>query len=193
MPDISRDFGTLTYKLSGLADLERALEELSIDLRKRVILQALRDAVKPMVKVAQAIAQPRDYASNKRVAGTLRKAITAFKSKRYKASDGAIGVYITVRASKAQRRARPVSGDPYYWRWVVGGHKAVGRFKGKSTDYAIRGRGRLTGISVRRRAATKSTREYPILEQAFRAQSNQALEIFQTAVITRIAKANQRK
>lgn len=192
--DIVRNLGGVTYRMSGLADLETALNELSADLRRKVVLAGLRDASKPVVKAARAFAQPRDFSSKRRIAGTMRKAITAFKSKRYKAAQGALGIYITVRASKAQRRARPVSGDPYYWRWVEGGHKIVPRLSKAQSGFSNL-RKRAAGISItqRRRRATGMVKPYPFMGPAFRAQGDQARRIFEQAVIERIAKANRRK
>lgn len=194
MPETVRELGGITYRMEGLADLETALNELAADLRRKVVLGALRDAAKPIVKAARALAAPHDFTSKRRMAGTLRKAITAFKSKIYKPAQGAIGVYITVRASRAQRKARPVSGDPYYWRWVEGGHKIVPRL-GKQQAGFSNLRKRLGGISItqRRRGATGMVKAYPFLGPAFRAQGEQAKRIFMDAVTARIAKANARK
>lgn len=185
--------GGVTYRMTGLADLEAGLNELASDLRRRVVRNGLRDAAKPVVKSARAFARPRDYSSKRRIAGTMRKAITALSSKRYKLSNGAIGIYLTVRATKAQRRARPVSGDPYYWRWVMAGHKIVARFKGNYFSFKQRGRGRLTGLVSRRRKSTGMVQAFPIFEQAFKAQGNNARQIFTGAVLARIAKANARR
>ena len=66
-------------KVEGLADLKAAVEELTADLRKKVIVGALRDAAKPIVAAAKAavpvLQTPSPYrsvfASVKRLRGGL--------------------------------------------------------------------------------------------------------------------------
>jgi len=168
------------FELRGVEEAVAALTELSGDMRRRVVYGALRDGGKVIAKAAQALARPRDFSSNRRVAGTMRRAIGAFKSKRYKAAQGRIGIYVSVRASRAQRKRSPVSGDPYYFRFVEAGHK---KRVGGSTNAA------------RRRSANKggTVPPYEFLGPAFRAKADEALRVFEQRIIARIATANQVK
>lgn len=168
----------IEFKLEGVDDAIAALNELGADMARRVVFAALRDAGKPVAQAAKALAPVLQAATTRRVPGTMRKAIGVFRSKRYKAANGAIGVYISVRASRAQRRRSPISGDPFYYRFVESGHfaRAVGKNK-----------------AARRRAATSFVKAYPFLGPAFRAQGQNALHIFEQRIAERIAQANARK
>jgi hypothetical protein len=75
------------------------LNNFAGDLKRKVVLQALRAAARPIIKAARAARPPNDYNSHRRVAGTLRKNIKSFTSKKFKGANGVIGVYITVKAS----------------------------------------------------------------------------------------------
>lgn len=179
------------FKLEGVEDAIRALNDLKADMRRKVVLGALRDAGKPVARAAKALAPVLKQATSRRVPGTMRRAIGVFKSKRYKAANGAIGVYITVRASRAQRKRSPVSGDPFYYRFVEAGHKIVPRAKIKGTARQLRAAGQ--SITLRRRAATGFVKAYPFLGPAFRQQGERAKNIFLQRITERIAKANARK
>jgi hypothetical protein len=166
------------FSLQGVEAAQKALDELKADMRRSVVYGALRDGGKPIAKAAQALAQKHDFSSATRVAGTMRRAIGVRKSKRYKASNGVIGVYISVRATKAQRRRSPVSGDPFYYRFVVGGH-ARRQSKGKGA----------------RRSAPKVAARVegdPFIGDAYRAEKENALRIFTERVFARIALANSK-
>lgn len=165
------------FEVKGLEEAQRALDTLSADMRRKVVYGALRDAGKPVAQVARALAQPRDFGSARRVAGTMRRAIGVFRSKRYKAAQGALGVYISVRASRAQRRRAPVSGDPFYFRFVEGGHQPR---PGKSH-------------ASKRKAAAARVRAYPFIGPAFQQKGDDALRIFQERILERVAQANKAK
>ena len=162
----------VTFELKGVDEAIKALNELSGDMRRKVVLQALRDAAKPVAQAAKSFAPVLKAQTTQRVPGTLKRAIGTFKSKRYKAANGQLGVYVTVRATRAQRRRSPISGDPFYFRLVEGGHaKRAGK----------------------RRASAGMVKPYPFLGPAFKQEGENALRIFQQAVIERIAKANAAK
>lgn len=200
MPDF------VEVKVSGVDDLGKTLDALDADLRKRVVIGALRDAARPIVVAARANApvlkaelrsvagrKKRIRATSNRIAGTLRRNINAFASKIYKGQRGVIGIYVTVRASRRDLKNAPVTGDPYYFRWVEAGHRIVARFKGKYTDFKVRGRGRQTGLALRRAASTERVKPYPFLGPAFQAKGATAIQIFEDRIVERIAKANQAK
>lgn len=169
----------VTAVLKGGAEMQRALDDLRGDLRRRVVRAALRDAGRPVVRQAQAEAPVLQKPTPRRQKGTLRKNIKIFTSKRYKVSQGRVGVYITVRASKKDLKNAPVTGDPYYWRWVAGGHKIVRRGGGS--------------ITSRRKAAKDSVAPNPFLERAFNAKGDEAKKIFEKRIFERIAQANSKK
>jgi hypothetical protein len=164
-------------KLAGFDDAIGMLNEFAADMRNKVVLGALRDAGKPVAKAAQALAAKHDFGSSRRVAGTMRRAIGVYKSKLYKLSNGSLGVYIKVRASKAQRRRSPITGDPFYARFVIGGHKTRPTTTGRS----------------RRQNATAFVKGDDFLGDAFKQQGPNALAIFEQRIIARVAKANARK
>jgi len=188
MPDF------VTVKMQGLEQLEVDLNELSSDMRRRVVRQGLRDASRPVVKAAKGFAKPRDFQSKRRMAGTMRRAISTFNSKKYKGANGVIGVFITVRASRAQIKRRPISGDPFYWRFVEAGHRIVPRTSLAAARLS-RLQKRLKGITItqRRRRATGRVQAYPFLGPAFRAQGDAARRAFVDVVTKRIQQANAKR
>lgn len=189
----------------GIDEARAALAELSADLRKKVLRQALRDASRLIVKRAQSNAELRDFASRTRVAGTMRRAIRTFNSKIYDGRNDTIGVYVTVKASKKQLRQRPRSGDPFYFRFVEGGHKIVPRKGGAAgvTHFLRRlqsGKVRASkrryaagSITSRRRASTGRVPAYPFLGPAFVSMGKPAIDLFIERLNARIAKANAAK
>lgn len=177
------------FKLQGLEAAERALNELAADMRRRVVIAALRDAARPFVAEARKFAPVLKTASPRRQPGTMRRSINTFRSKRYKPAQGAIGVYVTVRATRARLKKAPISGDPFYWRWVEGGHKLVPRTAKGLTPKQLRRLGQ--SITERRRGATRSVRPYPFLGPAWTNKQSAALQIFERRVFERIEKANQ--
>lgn len=181
--------GEVSVDVSGLEETKRALNAFAGDLRKTV-RASLRTASRPLVVHAQGKAPVLRRVTRRRVPGTLKRNIKVLNSKRANGSGGVIGVYVTVKASRKDLKRAPISGDPYYWRWVEGGHKIVARFKGKYTDYKQRGRGRLTGLNARRRAATGFVPGVEFLLQAYRARGAETVRRFTDQVLARVAKAN---
>jgi len=174
----------------GLEETKRTLDGLAADLRRKVVRQAERDAMRPLVAAAREAAPILKRPHPRRRPSVMRKAIRIFNSKKANGRGGVLGVYVTVKATRATRRKAPVTGDPYYFRWVEGGHRIVPRYKGKYTDYKQRGRGRLTGLRARRRAATGWVRPYEFLLPAYRSKASHAINIFTDRIHARIAKAN---
>lgn len=167
----------VTFELKGVDEAIATLNALDADLRRKVVYGALRDAGKPIAAVAKSLARVLQLPTSRRTPGTMRRAIGVFKSKRYKAANGQLGVYISVRASRAQRRRSPVSGDPFYYRFIEAGHKS--RPSNSNTS--------------KRRAAVGMVKAYPFLGPAFRQQGEQALRIFEARIIERIELANRAK
>lgn len=180
----------VTINVDGLLDVKAALEALTADLRRRVVRSALRSAARPLIKEAKAQAPVLKYPLRRRRPGVMKSAIRAFNSKRANGQGGTLGIYVSVGASKKDLKRAPISGDPYYWRWVEGGHKIVPKFKGKYTSYRLRGRGRLTGLRSRNRAATRMVPPYSFLYPAYRTRSQEVIRLFTQKIVERIAKAN---
>ena len=107
----------------GIEDMKAAVEALTGDLRRKVVIGALMDAARPIVKAARALAP---YKS-----GLVRSRIAAARSKIYRGSNGTIGVFIRVRPEKATRikgtklRYRIKQNDPYYAKFLEGGTKKM--------------------------------------------------------------------
>lgn len=163
------------FQLLGLDKAIAALNEFGADMRRKVVLAALRDAGKPVAQAAKALAAVLQRPTSQRVPGTMRRAIGVFKSKRYKAANGVIGVYISVRATRAQRKRSPISGDPFYFRFIEAGHKARA---GKSK-------------ASKRRAAVAFVKARPFLGPAFRQEAENALRIFEQRIVDRVDLANK--
>lgn len=160
----------VTVRVDGLKQLEQAIDELTVDLAKRVVRGALRDAARPIVAGARTrapvLASPHPY----RVPGTVRRNIAVFNSKQAR-REGMVGVYVRVRRlSKggiaAFKRATGRTGaqnpfDPFYWWFLEFGTKRI------------------------------AARRY--MSQAFDAARTQTLDIFGRRIGERIARANRRR
>ena len=149
--------------IHGLDDLKRAIADLTWDLRRKVVVGALRDAGAPMARQARQNAPTLKTAHPYRLPGTLKRSIIVRASKRFRGQNGEIGVYIAVRkrnglSGKASAR-NPF--DPFYWRFQEFG--------------------------------TRKMTANPFLGPAFNANASRAIDIFKTRLKTRIDKAEQRK
>lgn len=158
-------------RVEGLGRLNEAVEELTGDLRKKVVVGALRDAARPIVTGAKqrapVLRSPHPY----RVPGVLRRNIAVFRSKTFRGQDGVLGVYIRVRrltggAISAFKRATGLAGrrnpfDPFYWWFLEFGTRT---------------------IAPRR-----------FLAGAFQAARLNAVAIFERRIGERIRKANERR
>lgn len=112
-------------KVTGLEDLRRAVEELTRDLRKRVVIGALKDAARPIVQAAKGNAPVKT--------GLVRRRIGVYTSKVFKGQGGVIGVMIRVRPEKGKRvkgtrvRVRIKQNDPYYSKFLLQGTKKMAK------------------------------------------------------------------
>lgn len=152
-----------TVKLDGLDDLNRAIKELTGDLRRKVARAALRDAAKPIQRAAVAAAPVLKGEHPYRLPGTLKRSILVKASKRFNGRDGEVGVYIAVRKRKGlggKAGARNPF-DPFYWRFQEFG--------------------------------TRKMAARPFMGPAFNAHARNAIQIFQDRIKVRIDKANRRK
>lgn len=179
----------LILRHSGIDKVQAALANFAGDLRKTV-RGGLRKASRPLAVEAQANAPVLARPVRRRAAGTLKRNIKIFNSKKANGQGGRLGVYVSVKASRKDLRKAPVTGDPYYWRWVEGGHLIVPKFKGKYTDYKRRGRGRLTGLTARRAAATRRVAPREFLLRAYRTKAQGTIGLFTDDVLARVAKFN---
>lgn len=111
-------------QIKGIPELRKALADLEADLRRKVIIGALKDAAKPIVRAAKSIAPIGKT-------GLLQRSIISATSKRLKGQAGVIGVYVSVRKVKGQRvrgtkiRLIAKGTDPYYWKFQELGTKFV--------------------------------------------------------------------
>jgi HK97 gp10 family phage protein len=183
-----------TAKVEGVRDFRAAVEGLVADLRRKVVRGALRDAARPIVRQAQADAPVLKGSKKGRLPGTLKRGIKVYSSKQKNGRNGVLGVYIHVKANKAALKRAGGKGrenphDPYYWWWQEFGYTATGRRK-------------LTGGTRRRNlvrnALVKTGRARTIpgkgfMRKAFADQQQEALQIFEQRIETRINRANQTK
>lgn len=106
---------------TGLADLQKAVEELTADVRKKVVYAALRAAAKPILESARSKVPIKT--------GLVKSRIRVAASKVFRGQNGVLGVYINVRPEKGRRvkgtkvRVKVKGGDPYYWRFLELGTK----------------------------------------------------------------------
>lgn len=153
-------------KVTGLEDLKRAVDELSADMRKKVVIGALKDAAKPIVAAARAAAPVLKTPDPRRTPGLIRDRIGVFTSKIFKGQDGVLGVMVRVKQNKGKRirgtkiKVRALQQDPFYARF----------------------------LEVGTRNMTARSFLQPAANQNFAA----AVEIFKKKIAERIAKANKR-
>ena len=125
--------------VTGLADLQSALQGITGALRKRILRNALaaggrvvRDAARRLAPVLQTPVHRRGKVIRK--PGTLKKAISVRTSKRA-AREGNVGVFVNVRPAKnakfrggklirAKTKGAHSPDDPYYWQWLEFGRAA---------------------------------------------------------------------
>ncbi len=160
----------LTLRTRGIAETKAALTNFVGDLRKTV-RGSLRSAARPMRLAAQANAPVLKKATRRRVPGTLRRNIKIFNSRRANGQGGVIGVYLSVKASRKDLKRAPISGDPYYYRWVESGHRIVSR----------------SG------AATGSVPGAQYFLRAFRSHGQGTIDRFSPEVLARVARFNRTK
>lgn len=181
----------LSMTVSGIPDVKAALNAFAADLRRYVVRQALRSAAEPIVIAARNNAPTLATATRRRVPGTLKRNINVFNSKKSNGQGGVLGVFVSVRASRQDLKKSPITGDPYYWRWVEGGHRIVPRSRRVGT---YRGKAKYAQtLRVRRSASSGFVAARGFLLAAFRSQSVVAVRIFSAQILAHIAKANGAK
>jgi HK97 gp10 family phage protein len=163
-------------ELLGIPEFKRALSQLALDLRKKVIRKALRAGAKVVQAQAKANAPVRT--------GLMRRRIVVMASKLRKAARGEVGVYLTVRATKKARATKDRRNDPFYFKFQEQGFHAVGR--------------RRVGGGRKARAAKLASGQYRFIEgkkflgNAFAAKRNEALQVILGEVRAHINAQNKR-
>ncbi len=154
--------------VTGLAELKRNFDAMPGDLRRLALGRgALAGALatRPFVRTLTPIG-PRGRKRKGRLVepGLLRASLITVADRR-KSNDTQSVVILRFREKKAA----------YYAKWVERGHRIVARFKGKYTDYPLRGRGRLTGLAKRRRSPVGFVQGRWMLARGFAAAKGPAL------------------
>lgn len=175
--------------IQGIDDFNKALAELTGDMRRKVIKAALRAAARPFIDSMKAksivLKKPTKY----RTPGLMREAVKAMNSK-ISTRRGTFGLFIKPRSPRGAKRGAKSKQDPFYYKFVAGGFHAVG------------GAGRVKGGRITRRLNLQKQREAgrirwipgnDYIGRAFRASGQQALIAFQKKIKQRIDLANRRK
>lgn len=138
---------SFSVEVKGLDDLKRILAEIPQDLRKKVILGALRKAARVPLQAARQAVPVMAGDSPYRTPGLLKKRLVVRTSKAARAA-GNIGVFINVKPAagakfqrtkgrdllgaysswkfkKASERGAKSKLDPYYWRFVEFGTRKM--------------------------------------------------------------------
>jgi len=170
-------------RLTGVDDLRRALLELNSSMRRKVLRSALRAAGRVIQAEARSRAPVLQVPTPQRLPGTVKRSIVV-KSSRLARRRGDLGVFVTVKASKA-RVKKDGRQDPFYFRFLEEG-------------WIPRGRGKaLRGANWKKRAARAQDAgrkiQRPFLGPALQAKSSSAVQAFEREVIPAIAKFNRRK
>jgi HK97 gp10 family phage protein len=163
--------------IEGLADAKRAIEELTKDMRGKVVRGALREAARPIVRQARSNAPV--------LTGLVKKRITVASSRLYRGKGGVIGVYIRPSATKLARKLKLTSQDPYYYRWQEAGFHAVGTRR-------VAG-GRRNRVDRLRTSGARFIEGKKFMGRAFESRQREAVTIFSDAIKRRIDLANRRK
>jgi HK97 gp10 family phage protein len=139
--------GAITVKITGIDDLKRALAEITPQLRKKVLLGALRKAARVVSGAAKAAAPVLSVAHPYRTRGLVKRKISVRTSKIARRA-GDVGVFVNVRPApgakykttrssfvgiktvrrtlvKASQRGAQSATDPYYWRFLEFGTKKM--------------------------------------------------------------------
>lgn len=176
-------------KIEGIDDFNKAIAELTQDLRKRVIRGALRAGMKPIIDHSKASAKVMKKPHPYRIQGLMRSRIVVTNSRIHNGKNGQIGVFVKPVAVRGVTKGAKSPLDPFYYRFVAGGFHAVGSKR-------VSG-GRLTRkanlAKHRREGKARFIPGDDFIGKAFREKSSQALAIFQQKLKARIDKANRRK
>lgn len=157
-------------QVTGLAELKQRLERLPQAIQTKIVkgMVASGAAVIKNEAIRYAPYYTGDVQKGHPPPGTLKDAI--YQKRVTKESIGSREVW-SVNVSREHA---------YYATWVEYGHMFVARFKGKYTDYEIRGKGRLTGLAGRRAGATEMMPPRPYMRPAFEASWPRAVDVMGT-------------
>lgn len=167
----------------GLPVFKERLRALGLDMERRVVRSGALAAGGVFRKAARPNAPVLKKPARGRIAGALRAGIYAGRS-RSKSRAGLEVVVVGVRSGG--NKAKNAS-DPYYWRWVEGGHLVRGpgqKIKGGKRRAALE-RSRLQA------SGAKSVPGVFFLRDAFRNNQQAAVRAFSSRIESRIQKANQ--
>lgn len=174
----------VTIQLKGFAELAAKLREMPDNINRN----ALRSAV------GAGAAAVRDETKFRAPVetGTLKRAIY-IKQIREKSSLTQQTFYVGARQGQGERKVgkKGLNRDAYYARWVEGGHKIVARFKKKYESFKLRGRGRLTGLVLRRAQSTGRVRPHRFLAPAFESKRQAAIDAMAAKLRERIERYRQ--
>lgn len=170
-------------RLKGVDDLKLALRDLDRSMRRKVLKAALRSAARVIQSDAKSRAPVLQMPTPRRVPGTVKRSIVVRASKLARRKN-MLGVYVTVKASKA-RVKKDGRQDPFYFRFLEEGWIPRGPGRGlRGSDRKKRAvRAQDTGRKVQR----------PFLGPALQAKSQAAVQAFEREVLPAIAKYNRRK
>ena len=175
-------------EIVGIEDFNRAIAELTKDVRKRVVRAALRAAAKPIITAAKANAKELKKPHPYRIKGLMKSRVLASNS-RIASRKKLIGLYIKPVARKGVTKGAKSPLDPYYYRFVAAGFHAVGTRRVKG--------GRLTrAMNLKAQRDAGKVRFIPgddFIGKAFRSQGGAALSAFERTMKKRIDAANRRK
>lgn len=108
--------------VTGIPDLKAALANVSAQLRRRILRNALaaaarvvRDDARSRAPVISASARP--VRQGIRTPGTVKQAIVVRTSKQAR-REGNVGVFVNVRPAKRGSRGGRNPNDPFYWRFL---------------------------------------------------------------------------
>jgi len=139
---------SVTAKIHGLDDLKRVLDELPKQLRRKVVLGALRKAARVPLQAARQVVPVMSSADAAkapyRTPGLIKRRLMVRASKS-SGRAGNVGVFINVKPLKtaAIRGFRRIGGkssqnpvDPFYWKFVNFGTRKMQKtdFMAKAAD-----------------------------------------------------------
>ena len=140
--------GGISVKVSGLPDFKKAMEGLTLKLRKKILTKALRAGARVVLNAARQAVPVMAAETKYRTPGLVKKRITVRTSKESRKA-GNVGVFVNVKPAegakyrttsvkrvaglkitdrqlkKASQRGAKSKLDPYYWRWLEFGTKKM--------------------------------------------------------------------
>jgi HK97 gp10 family phage protein len=115
-------------KLQGVDELVAALLALPGKMRKRMLRNALAAGGRVFRDEAKRLTPVISVPTKRRAQGTVQKAITVRTSKQARRA-GDVGVFVNVRPAKGANRGAASRNDPFYWRFIEFGTKAMRAFR----------------------------------------------------------------